>query len=201
MRCRSSSGDVIAWSPRCLPVDSPAGCAEHIALSDFASPPPSPTTWTFEPPYIVLCRINPLDSMLIMHPATRQLSSSIVNTSRRVAGLSTLSDTPSIFTGAQHRNKFANDTAKAGGDISDAFASMSGGGSGGLPPRYAALKKELIPTREAQESLVQTWRDVLREVAVLAATIRQKKGSVSPFALYYHIINLRSKYFLIISCR
>jgi len=119
-----------------------------------------------------------------MHPTTRQLSSSIVNTSKRAAALSTLSDSPPIFTGAQHRNQFANDTAKAGGDISDAFASMSGGGSGRLPPRYAALKKELMPTREAQESLVQTWRDVLREVTDLTATIRQKKGSVSPFALF-----------------
>lgn len=79
------------------------------------------------------------------------------------------------------QNKFANDAGKAGGDISDAFASMSGGSYKELPTRYAALKKELVPTQTAQQDLISAWKDVLQEVDSLTEIIRQKSGAVGSF--------------------
>lgn len=114
----------------------------------------------------------------------RQLSCPTTNNSRRVPRVATLA----TFASARRPNKYTNDTAKAGGDISDAFASISGGTPAELPPRYAALKRELVSTREAREDLVQTWADVLREVASLTATIRQKEGSVSSLQLHRVVI-------------
>lgn len=78
----------------------------------------------------------------------------------------------------RRQNKFTNDAGKAGGDISDAFASMSGGSSRGLSPRYAELKRKLLPSDAAQKEVVAAWRDVLQEVESLTANIRRKSGSV-----------------------
>lgn len=81
--------------------------------------------------------------------------------------------------GVKHSNKYANDTTpKAGGDFSDAFVSLSGGVPNELPARYAALKHQLVPTAHAKEELVQTWREVLREVSALTAKIREQGGAV-----------------------
>ena len=118
-----------------------------------------------------------------MHSMSRQLGSSVTNTSRQVT---TLSGAIPAVARVRRPNKYANDTAKAGGDISDAFTSMSGA-LAELPPRYISLKRELVPTSKERE-VTCIWRDVLREVATLTETIRHKKGSVSPLDLswYYY---------------
>ena len=80
-------------------------------------------------------------------------------------------------------NRYANDSAKAGGDISHAFSSMSGGGPATLPPRYAELKRSLAPTPEARQGIEQAWREVLRELNVLTANVKDRGGDVSVYLL------------------
>jgi hypothetical protein len=67
---------------------------------------------------------------------------------------------------------------KAGGDISDAFASMSGGFPTNLPARYAELKKTLVPTQEARIEIVKAWNEVLLHLRGLTERIRERGGAV-----------------------
>lgn len=98
----------------------------------------------------------------------------------RAAHLANMASTTSdSSTSVRRSNKYANDTTpKAGGDFSDAFASLSGAAPKELPARYTALKHQLVPDAHAQEELVQTWREVLSEVSVLTARIREQGGAV-----------------------
>ena len=68
--------------------------------------------------------------------------------------------------------------SKLGGDISKAFASLSGGGDGPLPARYSALKHTIVP--EANEvSLVAVWGSVLSQLSELVAYIKAKGPQVN----------------------
>lgn len=76
-------------------------------------------------------------------------------------------------------SRFANDAQKAGGDISDAFSSFSGGPKSDLPLRYSQLKKNIVPTQRDQDALVSSWKEVLGEVQSCVANVRRLGGSVS----------------------
>lgn len=79
-------------------------------------------------------------------------------------------------------NRYANDAAKGGGNFSDAFLSMSGGGPRGLPARYAELKHTLAPTEEARRGIEQAWGEVLTDLKAVTDEIKARGGDVSTWS-------------------
>lgn len=90
--------------------------------------------------------------------------------------------TPDTIPSTPQRNKYSNEgNAKRGGDISDAFASMSSAAGckpGELPERYISLKNELVPTESAKKSLVKAWNEVLASLRDAVEEIKEKGGKV-----------------------
>ncbi|KAF4302559.1 hypothetical protein GTA08_BOTSDO09976 [Botryosphaeria dothidea] len=76
---------------------------------------------------------------------------------------------------------------KRAGDISDAFASLSGKEFGPLEPRYANLKKELIAGRE--DAIRASWERLLKDLRSEIPHIVETGSKVVPEVNYKDIVN------------
>lgn len=81
----------------------------------------------------------------------------------------------------------ATSAQKREGDISDAFASLSGKEFTPLEPRYAALKQQLIAGRE--DAIRASWERLLRDLRTEIPQIVEKGSSVVPEVQYRDIAN------------
>jgi hypothetical protein len=71
---------------------------------------------------------------------------------------------------------------KRAGDISDAFASLSGGQAVPLDPRFATIKKNLIAGHE--DAVVEGWNRLLAHLRSEVAIVSQKGNSIIPTISY-----------------
>lgn len=76
-------------------------------------------------------------------------------------------------------------TPKRAGDISDAFASLSGGKAAPLDPRFATLKKKLIAGHE--DAVIKSWNRLLAHLRSEVATVSKKGSAIIPTISYSDI--------------
>ncbi|KAF8331466.1 DUF1479-domain-containing protein [Cantharellus anzutake] len=88
-------------------------------------------------------------------------------------------------------NRYSNQQAKPGSDISDAFSSLAGAPILELPQRYSELKKELVPGLRDQEVLLKNWNEVLDCLKHTNARIKEQGGKIIPRLLFSDIENGR----------
>lgn len=77
-------------------------------------------------------------------------------------------------------------TQKRSGDISDAFASLSGKEFGPLEPRYAEVKKTLIAGRE--DAVRASWDRLLANLHKEIPLVAEKGSEVIPVVEYEDIV-------------
>lgn len=85
----------------------------------------------------------------------------------------------------QFRTAAIAQTQKRAGDISDAFASLSGGKAAPLDPRFATLKKRLIAGYE--DAVIRSWNRLLAHLRSEVATVSKKGSAVIPTISYSDI--------------
>ncbi|QDS70734.1 hypothetical protein FKW77_002998 [Venturia effusa] len=76
-------------------------------------------------------------------------------------------------------------TQKRAGDISDAFASLSGGKPAPLDARFATLKKRLIAGHE--DAVIKSWNRLLDHLRFEVATVSKKRSAIIPIISYSDI--------------
>lgn len=85
----------------------------------------------------------------------------------------------------QSRTAAVAQVQKRAGDISDAFASLSGGQAVPLDPRFANLKEKLISGHE--DAVVLSWNRLLLHLRAEVAIISQKGSAIIPTISYSDI--------------
>lgn len=79
-------------------------------------------------------------------------------------------------------------TQKRAGDISDAFASLSGGTAAApLDPRFAVLKQKLIAGHE--DAVIKSWNRLLAHLRSEVAIVSEKGSTIVPTISYSDIQN------------
>ncbi|TID26690.1 hypothetical protein E6O75_ATG01183 [Venturia nashicola] len=85
----------------------------------------------------------------------------------------------------QSRTAATTQPQKRAGDISDAFASLSGGKAAPLDPRFATLKKRLIAGHE--DAVVKSWNRLLAHLRSEVAVVSEKRSAIIPTISYSDI--------------
>lgn len=86
---------------------------------------------------------------------------------------------------SQVRTAATSQVQKRAGDISDAFASLSGGQAAPLDPRFASLKKKLILGHE--DAVVKSWDRLLSHLRSEVALVSKKGSAIVPTISYSDI--------------
>lgn len=81
--------------------------------------------------------------------------------------------------------------AKAAGDISSVFPSLSGTKNQPLPPRFAELKARLI--RGNEEQLIRSWQRLLESLQGETETIKVSGSGIVPEIAFHDLENILAR--------
>lgn len=111
----------------------------------------------------------------------------MLSTLRHASRVRTRASLPSTLHIARTVATAPASTQKRAGDISDAFASLSGKEFTPLEPRYATLKKNLIAGRE--DAIRASWERLLKDLRTEIPHIVEMGSKVVPEVQYKDIVN------------